>query len=116
MKHKILAVILLGGVALVGWTFVSLHLNTKNGIRIAQQILNSGGSLEKLEEAVGTPTHEYRASDVPRHVNDIDGFEVREGSLVRQYNQEGLPYWWILVQFSEEDSEILWFRVAQHGH
>ena len=116
MKHKILIAILLGGVALVGWTFVSLHLETKKGMRTAQQILNSGGSLEELEEAIGTPTHEYSSSEVPRNLNNIDGFEMREGDLVRQYNKEGLPYWWVLVKFTKKDSEILWFRVAQHGH
>ncbi|QQL45461.1 hypothetical protein [Sulfuriroseicoccus oceanibius] len=116
MKHKTLIAILLGGIVIVGWVFVSLHFDTKKQMQTAQQILNSGGSVEDLEEAIGTSTHEYPASEVPEFVNSIDGFKIREGTEVRQYSMEGLPYWWVLVQVTKEDSEILWFRVAQYGH
>ncbi len=115
MKRKILIAVSLGVAGLVVWSFVSLHLETKEQMRTAQRILNSGGSLEELEEAIGTSSHEYLASDVPTGIKNIDRFQLREDAIVRQYNKEGLPYWWVVVQFTKNGSEILWFRVAEHG-
>lgn len=113
MKQKIPTAILLGVVGLIIWSLVSLHLETKKQLRMTQRLLKSGGSLEELERTIGRSTHEYSANEIPGYMKLVDGFQMREDSIVRQYNKEGLPYWWVLVQFTKEDSEIVWYLAAE---
>lgn len=113
MKPKIAIGILFVAATLIIWAFVDLHLSTKKELRDTQRLLNSGVSLNELERAIGRATHEYPAAQIPEYLKSADGFEERDGTIVRVYKKEGLPYWWVHVQFEADDSEIVWHAIAE---
>lgn len=112
MTRKIAMTVIVGLVGLMIWSLVSLHLSTRRQIQAAREILESGGSLEALERLIGNPTREYRHGETPAYLRAFDGFKARDGTLLRVYNKEGLPYWWVHVQVAGGDSKIVWYAVA----
>ena len=116
MKKNIATIVFLMLAGFVIWLVVTPLFETRRGMRVAQKILNSGCSLEELEILMGQPTYIYSGNNVPEKIRKLDGFQMRDDTVIRQYHKEGLPYWWVLVQSAGKDSEILWYRVAEHGH
>jgi hypothetical protein len=108
---KILSATLLVFAALIVWAFLDMYQATGQQIRITRQILDDSGSLEDLEEAIGRPNREYSGTEIPDYLASKEGFQRRDGTTVFVYQREGIPYWWVLVQVNEDDSEIVWYLV-----
>ena len=113
MRRKIATGGFLAVVVLIIWALVDLHLSTKRELSGTRQLLISGASLEELERAIGKATHEYSADQIPEYLKSVSGFREREGTMVRVYNKEGLPYWWVLVQIEGDNEKIVWHAVAE---
>jgi hypothetical protein len=113
MKLPIIIAALLAVAAMIIWTVIDLHLSTARRIDDVQRLLNAGTSVEELERAIGTGTHEYSSGSIPEYLKSVEAFEDRKGTVVRVYNQEGLPYWWVVLQIDKADSKIVWHLVAE---
>ena len=113
MKHKIAIAAMLAVAAMIIWTVFDLHMSTTRRIQYAQRLLNAGTSVEELERAIGTATQEYSSGSIPEYLKSVEAFEDRKGTVVRVYNKEGLPYWWVVLQIEKADSKIIWHLVAE---
>ncbi len=86
MKQKIALAASLAVAALIIWTFLELHMSTTRRIHDTQRLLDSGASVEELERTIGRATQEYSAGSIPKYLGFVDGFEEREGTIVRVEN------------------------------
>ena len=112
MKVTIIIISLFGIFLFFAMPFIAINRGTKKNFDRAEALLQSGGSLDSLEALIGPPKHDWDSSNLPDYVLDLPEFQQTPDSRVRGYDLEGLPYWWVHVQFRVEDSEVTWYSVA----